>query len=225
MKYEVQNFKTLNYIIRYPTNYEEGKKYPVIFFLHGAGTRGQNIKLLKSNAFFTITEKYDDFPFVTVAPQCNKDTWFDHFCDLKELVLKALDFDFVDIGKVYAMGASMGGYAVWQLAMSMPDVFSAIVPICGGGMYWNANRLVNVNVWAFHGADDTTVLVRETKEMINRINYCGGKAKCTIYENTGHDSWSRTYSDYSVFEWLLKSEKTKNAEEIKNKYDDSDLYG
>ena len=75
------------------------------------------------------------------------------------------------------MGASMGGYGTWQLAMSMPKFFAAIVPICGGGMYWNAGRLINTPIWAFHGAKDPTVLCVESEKMVNHVNALGGKAK------------------------------------------------
>ena len=222
MKYDIKKFKTFKYIIRYPTGYVEGNKYPVILFLHGAGSRGDDIDVLRNNPFFQITDEYTDFPFITVAPQCSEDTWFDQFGDLKELVLNMPDC--IDCDRVYAMGASMGGYAVWQLAMSLPDVLSAVVPICGGGMYWNARRLVNTNIWAFHGADDGVVLARETMEMVKRVNAAGGNAICTIYDNTEHDSWSRTYSNPDVFKWLLRSKKG-GSKTTENKYDNSELYG
>ena len=122
------------------------------------------------------------------------------------------------------MGISMGGYATWQLAMSMPEVFAAIVPICGGGMYWNAGRLANVPVWAFHGKEDPTVLVEESEKMVAAVNKNGGKAKLTVYFGCRHDSWSETYKNPEVFAWLLSNEKNNNSM-ITDKYNDSQLYG
>ena len=69
----------------------------------------------------------------------------------------------MDKSRVYVVGASMGGYATWQLAMSRPELFAAIIPICGGGMYWNAGRLIHMGVWVFHGEEDITVLPQESK--------------------------------------------------------------
>ena len=37
-------------------------------------------------------------------------------------------------------------------------------------MYWNAGRLVNVPVWAFHGEKDSTVFVEESKKMVDAVN-------------------------------------------------------
>ena len=224
MKYEQHTFQNMAYIIRYPNGYEEGKRYPVIMVLHGAGTRGTDVEVLKNNAFFAETDKYEQFPFITVAPLCHTDTWFDLFETLRAFVKYMGGSSFIDIERFYLIGPSMGGYTTWALAMSMPEYFAAIVPICGGGMYWNAGRLVNVPVWAFHGEKDLVVFVEESKKMVNAVNANGGNAKLTIYPENEHNAWSDTYSNYEVFEWLL-SHKNENAKQLKNEYADQKIYG
>ena len=214
----------LKYLIRYPKKFSETQKYPVIIILHGAGTRGEDINKLKSNPFFELTEKHEEFPFVTIAPLCSENTWFDMWNQLKKLVVMASELNYADKNRIYLMGASMGGYATWQLAMSMPEYFAAIVPICGGGMYWNAGRLINVPVWAFHGAKDTTVFLQESVNMVDAVNKFGGSAKLTVYEDRKHDSWSDTYSNYEVFSWLLQH-KNQTNKNFCDQYNKSDLYG
>ena len=118
----------------------------------------------------------------------------------------------------------MGGYATWQLAMSMPEAFAAIVPICGGGMYWNAERICNVPVWAFHGGKDTTVFLEESVKMIEAVKRCGGEAKLTVYPENAHDAWSDTYRNPEVFAWLLEHTK-KNELHCVDKYDNSEKFG
>ena len=159
MKKEVFTFEKMKYIVSYPSNYNENVKYPLILFFHGAGSRGEDITILENNPYFLITDEIENFPFITIAPQCYENTWFDIFETLKRFALFINKLNFVDTNRFYIMGASMGGYATWQLAMSMPECFTAIVPICGGGMYWNASRLVNTPVWAFHGAKDDCVFL------------------------------------------------------------------
>lgn len=217
-------FEDMKYVIRYPDGYEKGEKYPVIFFLHGAGTRGEDLENLRNNIFFKCIEKHEEFPFVVVAPLCSEETWFDVFETLKRFVKEVSVSEMCDKNRVYMMGASMGGYGTWQLAMSMPEVFAAIVPICGGGMYWNAGRLKNVPVWAFHGEKDRTVYVEESIKMVDAVNRCGGNAKMTIYPENGHDSWTDTYSNPDVFKWLL-SNINANAKELVNEFEDGKIYG
>ncbi len=221
---EVRTFENLTYVIKYPENYVEGKAYPVIFLFHGAGGRGNDINMVKTNPYFNITQKHENFPFISVAPQCSANTWFDIYETLKRFILRVYKSDFTDKKRVYMMGASMGGYATWQLAMSMPEIFAAIVPICGGGMYWNADRLLNVPVWAFHGGKDDVVYCEESKKMVDAVNKAGGRARLTVYPECEHGSWIDTYANYEVFEWLLSNAKSDTAVGH-DKYDNSEMYG
>ena len=41
----------------------------------------------------------------------------------------------VDAARIYLMGHSMGGYGTWSVAMNHPEVFAALGPISGGGIY------------------------------------------------------------------------------------------
>ncbi len=224
MKMDVSKFKGMEYVTAYPEGYRAEKKYPVIIFLHGAGSRGNDITIVKRNALFEAAKQYEPFPFVMVAPQCSENTWFDMFERLKELVIKVSEAPFTDKQRIYLTGNSMGGYATWQLAMSMPEYFAAIVPLCGGGMYWNAWRLANVPVWAFHGEKDDVVFAEESKKMVDAVNASGGNAKLTLYPEHGHDVWTDTYSNYAVFEWLL-SHRNGNAQAIEEQYNDATKYG
>ena len=219
MRFEECVFRTLQYLVRYPDGYEKGMKCPVLICIHGAGGRGGSYEDFKGHSEFTISGKMEGFPFITVAPMCPKvdGTWFDYFETLKDFIRHIAKEPFTDPARIYAMGGSMGGYTTWELAMSMPEYFAAIVPICGGGMYWNAGRLKNVPVWAFHGKLDPTVLVEESEKMVNAVNKRGGCAKLTVYPEAKHDAWTPTYSNPAVYEWLL-SHTNQNAEQLVNEY-------
>ncbi len=221
---EVKVYQGLTYVVKYPSNYKAGQKYPVIFFMHGAGSRGTDVEVLKDNPYFKNIEKYENFPFISVAPQCHANTWFDLFQTLQTFICHICQQEFADRERIYMIGASMGGYATWQLAMSMPELFAAIVPICGGGMYWNAARLKNVPVWAFHGDSDPVVYPEESKKMVDGVNKNGGNAKLTIYPDCLHNSWDATYSNYEVFRWMLEH-TNREAAELEDKYKGSAIYG
>lgn len=217
-------FQNIRFLIRKPKDFSPDKKYPILLFLHGAGTRGNDISLLHTNPFMQITALYDHFPFVTIAPLCEENTWFDVFESLKLFVKNILELPFADDNRVYLMGASMGGYATWQLAMSMPECFAAVVPICGGGMYWNAGRLADVSVWAFHGGKDPVVFVEESVKMVDAVNRGNGNAQLTVYPENGHDAWSDTYRNPEVFSWMLKHKKRNNSQ-CHDQYINPEKYG
>ena len=217
------NTHNIRCLIRKPNNFSPEKRYPVLLFLHGAGTRGKDISKLYTNPFFQF-DVCQKFPFITIAPFCEENTWFDIWERLKSLVNEITLLPFVDRDRIYVMGASMGGYATWQLAMSMPECFAAIVPICGGGMYWNASMLVNVPVWAFHGAKDTTVFLEESVKMVEAVKRHGGDAKLTVYPENSHDAWSETYANPDVYSWLLQH-SNKNKQKCSDEYNRPEIYG
>lgn len=224
MKYEQAKFEEIGYVIRYPRNYEAGRRYPVILHLHGSGSRSGDLDKLEGNVAFELTEKLADFPFVLVAPHCSVNTWFDVFEQLKRFTRMIASADYTDPRRLYLTGTSMGAYGAWQLAMSLPELFAALVPICGGGMYWNAARLVNVPVWAFHGGRDKTVLPSESEKMVEAVNKKGGSAKLTIYPENAHNAWSDTFSNPEVFAWLL-SHTNENAKQLTDTFTDGRIYG
>lgn len=220
-----KKYGKINYLETLPDGFDAKKKYPLIFFLHGAGTRGSDLNLLRENLFYKIALKYDKTEYITVAPQCKAGgTWFDVFSELIEFLEYAASSENVDESRVYGMGNSMGGYGIWQLAMSCPGRFAGIVPICGGGQYWNAGTLKNVPVWAFHGDSDTTVDKSESVKMVEAVNAFGGNAKLTLYENTDHDAWTPTYENPEVFDWLLSLSK-KGGEGYVDSFTDSKKFG
>lgn len=194
------------YLLFLPDGYSENKQgWPLMLFLHGAGERGSDLKKVKKHGPPKIVEKQKDFPFIVVSPQCPKNDWW---TDKVEVLIKLLDDIIarynVDTERIYLTGLSMGGYGTWALAAKYPESFSAIAPICGGGNRVMAFRLKDVPVWAFHGAKDNVVPLKQSEEMVNAIIARGGDARLTVYPDAGHDSWTETYNNEELYEWFLK---------------------
>ena len=219
---KILRFKEIDYVIRYPEGFSEEEKYPLLFYIHGAGGRGRDTDKIYNHPFFAETEKFN-FNVVSIAPQCYEDSWFSIFEQLQEFVWFAINQEFVDKERVYVIGASMGGYATWQLGMSRPEWFAAIVPICGGGMYWNAGRLAHMGVWAFHGSEDKAVRPEESRKMISSLNLKGGNGKLTIYEGVPHNAWTPTFNNTEMWTWLFEQKNHYMATE--NEYDDVAKFG
>ena len=198
----------LEYLLFLPKSYGQlpNKKWPLIIFLHGAGERGNNLDLLKKHGIPKIVEQNPDFPFITVSPQCPKDSWWTgELRLLNRLVDKITKSYQVDMSRIYLTGLSMGGFGTWSLASMNPDLFAAIAPICGGGEPRRAARaLKNMPVWVFHGAKDTVVPAERSEEMVKAVKAIGGNVKFTLYPDADHDSWTRTYDNPELYEWLLK---------------------
>jgi len=193
----------LKYLLCTPIGFKADKKYPTIVHFHGAGSRGDDVSILKQQAIVTYARSKEDFPFIMFLPQCNSNSWFDVFEQLRGFVKAAVAHPNVDESKIYLSGVSMGGYASWQMLMSEPDVFKKAIICCGGGMYWNAAR-IKASVRAFHGSDDTTVFAEESRKMVNAVTQRGGSAKLTEYGGVKHNCWDLTYSNPEIYSWLLE---------------------
>ena len=206
--YEEAAFGSMEYLIARPEGLAAGGKHPAILFLHGAGTRGHDLEKLKGNPFFRHSEG-KNLPAVVFAPQCRESCWFDVFGDLLAFADSLPQRGDVDPDRLYLVGVSMGGYGAWQLAISRPSLFAALMPLCGGGMYWLADRLASTPVWAFHGALDESVYVTESINMVKAVNRRGGSARLTIYPDAGHNCWDPTFSGDDCWQWLLSNVKKR----------------
>ncbi len=109
----------------------------------------------------------------------------------------------VDPSRIYLTGLSMGGFGSWDWIVYKPAHFAAVVPICGGGTPSKACLLKDKPVWAIHNADDPTVNVQSSRDMVNAIIACGGKLlKYTENPTGGHDAWTKAYNDPALYAWL-----------------------
>ncbi len=192
--------KELKYLYYSPDNAVD---VPLIIYLHGAGSRGSDLASLAHVGPIGELERGRKIPARIVAPQCHGDTWFELFETLVGFAEAAVNENGVDKERVYLTGVSMGAFAAWQLAMTKPDMFAALVPVCGGGMYWNAERLKNMPVWAFHGALDDDVYPEESIKMVKGINKSGGNAKITVFEKADHNAWDPAYALDEMWNWMF----------------------
>jgi predicted peptidase len=103
----------------------------------------------------------------------------------------------------------MGGFGTWALATAEPERFAAIAPICGRGEPDTVGRIKHLPVWVFHGAKDDVVPLKSSQEMVDALRAAGGDVRFTIYPVAGHDSWTATYDNQELYEWLLKHKKVK----------------
>lgn len=207
---EVKEINGLHYLLYKPEDCKNGKKYPVLMYLHGAGERGcGDFDRLRIHGPLHEVDNGRRLPFIIVCPQCEPNkTWFDYGERLSALAQACADLPYADKARVYVTGNSMGGFGTWSLAMARPDLFAAIVPVCGGGMPWNAAVLENVPIWAFHAIGDTLVEVYETQKMVEAVRkYTKTEVLETIYPYDSHDAWTDTYANPKVYEWLLSKQK------------------
>ncbi len=197
------------YWLALPAGYENdpARRWPLLLFLHGAGERGDDLELVKKHGPPRRIAEGRTYPFIVAAPQCPAGAWWEDVRQVQTLaaLLDELERALrVDPDRVYLTGLSMGGYGTWRLAAEYPDRFAAIVPICGGGRWFMADRIRHLPAWVVHGAKDTVVPPQESQLMVEALRRAGGAVEFRLDPEAGHDSWTAAYDEPQLYEWLLR---------------------
>jgi predicted peptidase len=230
----IQGENSLLYRIVYPENFDASLNYPVLFFLHGAGERGNDneSQLIHGKSFFSSDAVRKDFPAVIIFPQCPKDDYwaniensydpdgkriFGFRPDLEptqsmrlfmSLVDSISSIAWADKSRFYIGGLSMGGMGTFEILHRKSDVFAAAFPICGGGDPKTAvSYAQKVSVWIFHGEIDAVVPVSLSNGMYEAIKKAGGNPRLTIYPEVNHNAWDYVFLEEELIPWLFSHKK------------------
>ena len=189
--------------VEYSPTHKSGA-LPLIIQLHGAGERGDgsDLSLVDVHGFSkVIADK--EIPCIFVMPQCPTESfWAARVESIVAFIGQLIEEYDIDTEKICLTGLSMGGYGTWYTAMARPDLFSAIAPVCGGGMAWNAGVL-KMPIWAFHGACDTVVSPTQSDEMVEKLKAAGADVRYSRVEGVGHNVWEHAYNE-ELLSWLLE---------------------
>ncbi len=223
-EYQSASSGTLRYRLLRPATLTAGERYPLVIFLHGAGERGDDnrAQLVHGMKEFVRADRREKFPAFVLAPQCPRDQkWVDVAWDAprherpdepapalrmtRELLDQLLSDLPIDPDRVYLTGLSMGGFGTFDALSRWPDRFAAGIPICGGGdaREENVERFKPIPLWVFHGGQDNVVRPERSREMVSALKAIGAEPQYTEYPEAGHDSWTATYADEAVFQWLF----------------------
>jgi len=216
-----------------PEDYDVNKKYPLIFFLHGYGERGDDnqLQLVHGARFFQREDVRKDFPASVVFPQCSKDSYWSNSMEhvkpdgsyafyfqtggeptkameraeaLLEMILKTYP---VDKSSIYIGGLSMGGMGTFEMVRRNPDTFAAAFPICGGANPATAENMKTVSWWIFHGAKDNVVPPHLSEDMAAALKAAGADVKLTLYPDANHNSWDPAFAEKDLLKWLFSKSR------------------
>ena len=220
----------LRYRLLEPLDVDASPSYPLVLVLHGAGERGDdNVRqLIHGGRNFADEQFRRRHPAYVVAPQCPAEQkWVEVPWDRRQHampaepsaplartleLLEALQREYaIDPARIYAVGLSMGGYGTWDLLQRRPELLAAAIPICGGGDPAHVAPFAATPVWAFHGAEDAVVTVDRSRDMIAALRAAGGRPVYTEYEGVEHNSWTPTFDNRLVWDWLFAQRRAASS--------------
>lgn len=227
-KYTTNTGYELNYRILYPANYKPEKKYPLILFLHGAGERGNDneAQLVHGGNLLASYENRTNYPAIIIAPQCPAETyWVDYkrpsaegekryfypsntitkpLAAVKELVDSYISKGLIDKNNMHIAGLSMGGIGTFDLVFRYPDMFVTATPICGGVNTQRAEKFRGKTIFRiFHGADDSVVDVKFSRDAYAALQKAGAKVSYKEYPGVNHNSWDNAFAEPDFVSWMF----------------------
>ncbi|MFH6944925.1 prolyl oligopeptidase family serine peptidase [Flavobacterium sp. FlaQc-50] len=198
----------LGYALHKPANTKEKK--PLIVFISGDGEKGTDIEKVKINGPLKYLKTHELDAYV-LAPQCKEDEDWD-IESIYQLIMKIRKENNIDSNRIYVTGLSSGGWAAWNLALSHPDMFAAIVPISGFVdliPLEKVCKIASIPTRIYHGLLDDVVNVDYAVTVYKELKKCKAKdARLIIFDDAGHDSWTRVYDNPEIYDWMFKQIKT-----------------
>ena len=230
------------YQIQVPKSYDpkknEGKKYPLVLFLHGYVPYYDRMHWWdEAPDFDVIFEKHDCFlalPFGrsnTDFQSCGETDVLDVLADVQKLYP-------IDENRIYLYGYSMGGMGVYTIGAHHPDLFAAGVVLAGRAdsplqnfkplntfapyKQWIIHadnpislceNFLNIPLRLYHGRDDTIINVSESNRMEARLKEIGCDVKLQLGPGSHGYGLEIMFSDDPV-KWLLSH--TRAAAPAKN---------
>ena len=202
------------YMLYLPEGYEADaqKAWPLIFFLHGYGDRGDNILVLAKASPFMYIREQGPLPCIIAAPLLKASDGYTSFPEayMDAALQEVLANYRVDPKRIYVTGLSMGGEGTWRFALHRPDAFAAIAPLSAYLDDADAETMKLIQtlpVWAIHGADDTVIPLAKGEKPVDALKAAGGNVQFTVLAGHDHDTWDDTYSDLKFYDWLFSHQK------------------
>lgn len=215
-----------SYIIYVPHSFDPAKKYPLVVLLHGYGDSAlfnpyspANLELLKAcekkGAIMVSPNGRQKLPELHGLYIDDAET------DVLQVISLVKKYYPINEKRVYLTGFSMGGFGSYWIASRHPDLFAAVVPVCGmwsgimGFPRVNLDGLKEIPVYIFHNDLDNTVPVSESRSAYTYLKKIGANVKYKeflIDEKDpwdykmfgGHNAWDYVYEGTTLLDWFLQ---------------------
>jgi predicted peptidase len=235
LKFEFQDPKTgkiLKYNLFIPKNYDKNKSYPLVTFIHDAGTVGTDtdITLIQGlgAVIWASTEEQAKHEAFVLAPQYSNVIVNDNFeiTDDGDTTIDLINFITnqysIDKNRLYITGQSMGCMSSIALNIKYPDMFTALFLVAGQWDPEPMKVLSHKNIWivvsegdqkAFPGMNASLAEMKTAGAKINTAFWNGRAGKSEMDENVKKMIEENTNIKYTVLKTgtVIPQDQDQNA--------------
>lgn len=217
------------YALYLPRSFDLGKKYPVVISLHSEDTNhrfnllqvlGQSRRAAEGGRFSLVNARFPDIDFIVASPLARGAMGYAGIAetDVYDLIADLQRRFPVDEDRVYLTGVSMGGGGALRLALTRPDVWAAVAPVCAAPVPQISElalNALNLPVRLFHGEQDPITPVASSRMWQRRLLDVGVSADYLEYPAVRHNAWDFAYKDGAVFNWFGQFRRNRYPERVR----------
>ncbi len=118
----------------------------------------------------------------------------------------------IDRNKVVVHGLSNGAEKLLTMVSLDPATFSGVLLMSPSNANAQINpdkvELAHIPIWVFQGGKDRNPTVNMTQIFARKFEELGGSVRYTLYDNLGHGTWNKAYSETDFFSWIREKDKS-----------------
>ncbi|HTS25111.1 MAG TPA: alpha/beta hydrolase-fold protein [Bryobacteraceae bacterium] len=214
------------YALYLPKSFDPAKKYPLVVSLH---QEESNHRLNLRTLFGVVTRlggepdtqdlRYfppvRDVDFLIACPYARGTMGYQGVAekDVYDMIADVKRRFPVDEDRVYLTGISMGGAGALWLALTRPDVWAAVAPVCplpaGAATEELAGNALQLPIRLFHGDQDPIAPVSSSRAWQRRLQDQGVSADYLEFPGARHNAWELAYRNEAIFDWFAKFHRNR----------------
>jgi pimeloyl-ACP methyl ester carboxylesterase len=209
------------YALYLPENFDTSQEYPLLVSLHTEDSNHRlNLRQVLGPPDRTGRPDQADTRFVIACPYARGSMGYRGVAeqDVYDMVTAVERRFRIDPDRVYLTGASMGGGGALWLALTHPDRWAAVAPVCAAP--WPdsedfAPNLADLPVRFYHGEQDPIVPVQFSRGWQRRLLDLGVPVSYVEYPSMLHNAWDRAYRPGALFDWLAQFRRQRSPSHVR----------
>ena len=200
-----------------PKAIREGRKYPMVVWVHGAGeSKDDNesqlahlqssIRFLVENEIFLIAVQVSEATGSwgsAIPGRTDKASPLDLLDSLIETFPKEYP---VDPKRISLFGICSGAMASWELIHRHPNRYSGFVACSSAAPPPPYDDYISLPIWMMNNRLDWDVWSDNTP-LMTYINNRNGDFLCSVFNKEGHDTWTNAQKEDHALEWLTRQKQ------------------
>jgi pimeloyl-ACP methyl ester carboxylesterase len=217
------------YAVYVPKALDAARKYPLLVSLHAE----ENNHTVNLRQVFGVVNRFGDvaagdlrnFPapaadLIVACPLARGTMGYQGIAerDVYDMLADVERRFPVDRERVYLTGISMGGGGALRLALTRPDLWAAVAPVCPAGFAGIeelAGNALDLPIRLFHGDQDPLVPVESSRLWQRRLVDLGVAADYIEYPGVRHNAWDLAYRGHELFDWLERFSRPRLPEHVR----------